>query len=46
MIFILVTNVISEIRKIRLGRADPNLARWADSVKAGHLPSPRHYSRT
>ncbi len=30
--FILDTNVVSELRKIRLGRADKNVARWADSV--------------
>ena len=30
--FILDTNVVSELRKIRLGRADEQVARWADSV--------------
>ena len=30
--FVLDTNVVSELRKIRLGRADKNVARWADSV--------------
>jgi len=30
--FILDTNVVSELRKIRLGRADRNVAVWADSV--------------
>jgi hypothetical protein len=27
--FILDTNVVSELRTIRLGRADANVARWA-----------------
>lgn len=35
--FILDTNVVSELRKVRLGRADPNVARWADSVDAADL---------
>ncbi len=35
--FILDTNVVSELRKVRLGRADPNVARWADSVDATDL---------
>lgn len=30
--FILDTNVVSELRKIRLGRADKGVAQWADSV--------------
>lgn len=30
--FLLDTNVISELRKVRLGRADKNVAQWADSV--------------
>lgn len=32
--FLLDTNVVSELRKIRLGRADKNVAQWADSVDA------------
>ena len=32
--FLLDTNVISELRKVRLGRADRNVAQWADSVDA------------
>lgn len=32
--FLLDTNVVSELRKVRLGRADKNVARWADSVDA------------
>lgn len=35
--YILDTNVVSELRKIRLGRADMNVARWADSVDAVDL---------
>lgn len=35
--FILDTNVVSELRKIRLGKADPAVAQWADSVDAGSL---------
>jgi predicted nucleic acid-binding protein len=35
--FVLDTNVVSELRKIRFGRADANVARWADSVDAGDL---------
>jgi predicted nucleic acid-binding protein len=35
--FLLDTNVVSELRKIRLGRADRNVARWADSVDAVDL---------
>lgn len=35
--FLLDTNVVSELRKIRLGRADNNVAQWADSVDAGDL---------
>ncbi len=35
--FILDTNVISELRKIRSGKADKNVARWADSVTTTDL---------
>ena len=35
--YILDTNVISELRKIRLGRADAQVARWADSVAVSDL---------
>ncbi|MHC8944446.1 PIN domain-containing protein [Advenella incenata] len=34
MMFLLDTNVVSELRKVRLGRADKNVAQWADSVDA------------
>lgn len=35
--YILDTNVVSELRKIRLGKADAYLAKWADSVSANDL---------
>jgi toxin FitB len=35
--FVLDTNVVSELRKIRLGKADPHVAAWADRVDAGSL---------
>jgi predicted nucleic acid-binding protein len=35
--FVLDTNVVSELRKIRLGRADKNVARWADGVETADL---------
>ncbi|SHH93557.1 hypothetical protein SAMN04488135_10685 [Pollutimonas bauzanensis] len=35
--FLLDTNVVSELRKIRLGKADPGVEQWADSVDAGSL---------
>ena len=35
--FILDTNVVSELRKIRLGRADAHVAQWADSVESVDL---------
>lgn len=35
--FILDTNVVSELRKVRFGRADANVARWAESVAASEL---------
>jgi predicted nucleic acid-binding protein len=35
--FVLDTNVVSELRKVRSGTADPHVARWADSVDAGSL---------
>ena len=30
--YVLDTNVVSEIRRIRAGRADPNVAAWVDGV--------------
>ena len=35
--FVLDTSVVSELRKIRLGKADPHVTQWADSVDAGSL---------
>lgn len=35
--FILDTNVVSELRKIRFGKADERVARWADSVSVADL---------
>ncbi|MGB8840516.1 MAG: PIN domain-containing protein [Aliidongia sp.] len=35
--FVLDTNVVSELRKIGAGKADPHVARWADSVDAATL---------
>lgn len=37
MMYLLDTNVVSELRKARAGKADPNVVRWADSVNAGEL---------
>lgn len=35
--FLLDTNVISELRKVRAGRANPNVAAWAQSIPAESL---------
>jgi toxin FitB len=35
--YLLDTNVVSELRKIRLGKVDRHLAAWADSVDAAVL---------
>lgn len=35
--FLLDTNVVSELRKISLGTADLNVTRWADRVNANSL---------
>jgi predicted nucleic acid-binding protein len=37
MMFVLDTNVVSELRKVRLGKADANVAAWAHSVDAADL---------
>ena len=37
MMFVLDTNVVSELRKVRFGKADRNLAAWAESVDAADL---------
>ena len=35
--YLLDTNVLSELRKIRVGKADPHVAAWADGVEAADL---------
>jgi hypothetical protein len=35
--FILETDVVSELRKVRIGKADENVAKWADSVATPDL---------
>ena len=35
--YLLDTNVVSELRKVRLGKADSHVADWADSVDAADL---------
>ncbi|CDG16653.1 PilT protein, N-terminal [Xenorhabdus doucetiae] len=37
MMYVLDTNVVSELRKIRAGKADPKVAAWAESVEATDL---------
>lgn len=37
MTFLLDTNVVSELRKAKAGKADPNVAAWAASVPVGSL---------
>jgi toxin FitB len=37
MMFLLDTNVVSELRKVRLGRAHARVAHWADTVDAAAL---------
>ena len=37
MTFLLDTNVVSELRKVTAGRADPGVAAWADSTPAGSM---------
>jgi len=37
MMFVLDTNVVSELRKVRLGRADLNFATWTQNVDAADL---------
>lgn len=37
MRFVLDTNVVSELRKVRLGKADSNVAVWTQSVDAADL---------
>ena len=35
--FLLDTNVVSELRKVRSGKANPHVARWSDAVDAAAL---------
>lgn len=37
MMFVLDTNVVSELRKLRFGKADANVAAWTQSVDAADL---------
>lgn len=37
MMFLLDTNVVSELCKVRAGKADPNMAAWAERVDAAEL---------
>lgn len=37
MMFVLDTNVVSELRKVRSGKADTNVTAWAQSVDAADL---------
>ncbi|WP_184304734.1 type II toxin-antitoxin system VapC family toxin [Roseateles oligotrophus] len=37
MMYVLDTNVLSELRKVRFGKADPNVVAWAQSVDAADL---------
>jgi predicted nucleic acid-binding protein len=37
MMFVLDTNVVSELRKVRLGKADMNVTAWTQSVDAADL---------
>jgi predicted nucleic acid-binding protein len=37
MMLVLDTNVVSELRKVRLGKAAANVAAWAESVDAADL---------
>ena len=37
MMYVLDTNVLSELRKIRLGKADTHVMAWTESVDAADL---------
>ncbi|MGV7211075.1 type II toxin-antitoxin system VapC family toxin [Oxalobacteraceae bacterium A2-2] len=37
MMYVLDTNVVSELRKVAAGKADPNVKAWAESVDASQL---------
>ena len=38
--YLLDTDVVSELRKIRLGKADRHVVKWADSLDAADLYIP------
>jgi predicted nucleic acid-binding protein len=37
LVYLLDTNVVSELRKMRSGRADPHVVAWAEAVDAADL---------
>lgn len=37
MLYLLDTNVVSELRKVRSGKADKHVAKWAEGVSAADL---------
>ncbi|CAD0304680.1 MULTISPECIES: type II toxin-antitoxin system VapC family toxin [Xanthomonas] len=37
MMYVLDTNVLSELRKVRLGKADANVTAWSESIDAADL---------
>lgn len=37
MMYVVDTNVVSELRKVRAGKADPNVAAWSESVDSAEL---------
>lgn len=37
MMFVLDTNVVSELRKVKLGKANTNVTAWAESIDAADL---------
>lgn len=37
MMYVLDTNVLSELRKVRLGKADANVTAWTESIDAADL---------
>ncbi|CAG0979636.1 Toxin FitB [Burkholderiales bacterium] len=37
MMYVLDTNVMSELRKVRAGKADPHVAAWTETVDAADL---------
>jgi predicted nucleic acid-binding protein len=37
LMLLLDTNVVSELRKVRVGRADPNVAQWSETLDTAEL---------